>query len=87
MSDIVSAIQALPYTFQKHISIENSTHATTKAIDTLSVVVQKIVSDVNGHSEKMRRIARDFFFFFGIARDTNFWKTQLGKLNLYEPWI
>lgn len=74
IADILNAIQALSAkqdatiealsakqdaTFQKLISIENSTDATTKAVDNLSVVVQKLASDVNEHSEKMCKMAKD----------------------------
>lgn len=74
IADILNAIQALSAkqdatiealsakqdaTFQKLISIENSTDAMTKAVDNLSVVVQKLASDVNEHSEKMCKMAKD----------------------------
>lgn len=72
--DILNAIQALSAkqdvtiqalsakqdaTFQKLISIEKSTDATTKAVDNLSVVVQKLASEVNEHWEKICKMARD----------------------------
>ncbi|ROL43507.1 hypothetical protein DPX16_0404 [Anabarilius grahami] len=85
IANILNAIQALSAkqdaTFQKLISIENSTDATTKAVDNLSVVVQKLVSDVNEHSEKMCRIARDITELQSSDKDA---KSRIEQLERYS---
>lgn len=84
-ADILNAIQELSSkqdaTFQKLISIENLTEATTKAVDNLSLVVQKLVSDVNEHSEKMCRIARDITELQSSDKDV---RSRIEQLERYS---
>ncbi|RXN09225.1 cytoplasmic dynein 2 heavy chain 1-like protein [Labeo rohita] len=85
LTDVLHAIQELSTkqdaTFQKLISIENSTDATTKAVENLSLVVQKLVSDVNEHSEKMCRFARDITELQSSDKDV---RSRIEQLERYS---